>query len=198
MNVLVTVLNAHNTHVSMHVRANKHVFLSVYDIKKAQLRGTFCKKHCSLCQGHCIRPVCVHVCDFAQLYCLLVVLTLRLFGAWRICAVGSSSWPRPGWSEGSAAAMPGQYKVRAAHRLPSALGMNPGTITGINTWTDKQAASHTKKKSDNDHFIFFVLNPHHPLSLSRPPRAVMAHCWNQRPIRFISCPLTQRPRERHR
>lgn len=59
------------------------------------------------------------------------------------------------------------------------------------------ARTHTQK-SDNDHFIVFVSNPHRPLSLSPLPQAVMAYCWNQRPIRFISCPLTQRPRGSHR
>lgn len=61
--------------------------------------------------------------------------------------------------------------------------------------TQAQTSAHTHtQKSDNDHFIVFVSNPHRPLSLSPLPRAVMAYCWNQRPIRFISCPLTQRPR----
>lgn len=37
-------VSTHNIHVSTHVFAySKHVFLGVYDIKKAQLRGTFCK-----------------------------------------------------------------------------------------------------------------------------------------------------------
>lgn len=142
MNVLVTVLSAHNIHVSTHVRANKRVFLCVYDIKKAQLRGTFCKKALQFILGALHKEKCVCVC--ASFLCLLVVLTVRLCGAWRICAVGGSSWPPPGESEGSAAATPGQNKVRAAHRLPSALGMDPGTITGINTSTDKRTHAHTK------------------------------------------------------
>lgn len=71
-------------------------------------------------------------------------------------------------------------------------------LTQARTNRQSLTRERTHKKSDNDHFIFFVSNPHRPLSLSRPPRAGMAHCWNQRPIRFISCPLTQRPRGRHR
>lgn len=63
MNVLVTVLSAHNIHVSTHVRANKRVFLGVYDIKKAQLRGTSCKKALLFIPGALHKRsvfVCVH------------------------------------------------------------------------------------------------------------------------------------------
>lgn len=44
MNVLVTVLSAHNIHVSTHVRANKRVFLGVYDIKKGTIKRNLLQK----------------------------------------------------------------------------------------------------------------------------------------------------------
>lgn len=62
MNVLVTVLSARNVHVSTHVRANKHVFLGVYDVKKAQLRGTLCKKDLQFMREASHKSMCLFVC----------------------------------------------------------------------------------------------------------------------------------------
>lgn len=49
MNLLVTVLSARSIHVSTHVRANKRVFLGVYDIKKkGTIKENLLQKHSPL------------------------------------------------------------------------------------------------------------------------------------------------------